>query len=138
MENKPRWHYFGDVNLEEGGTFYTLDEFAHAVRVTPVSDAGGQDNAWWVERGSIHIPDNLEGMLKSAGILESDLSSDPVIRMHELIHMADMGGYIEYERSEVIQIGPEDPFHGSDFVEPHVTLRANTDLRKWIKRKYLG
>lgn len=53
------WHYSGDVDIAHGGMFYNMDDiengYADAVRVTAVSDAGGPDNMWWVERISINV-----------------------------------------------------------------------------------
>ena len=51
-------NYFGDVNIEHGGVFYTLkgyrDGYVSAVRVTACSDAGGPDNCFWMEHLTLY------------------------------------------------------------------------------------
>src|ERR1700685_3511801 len=53
-----RWHYMGDINLEYGGYFWRedgADDYVLCVRVTPCSDAGGPNNLFWIEQGSIYM-----------------------------------------------------------------------------------
>jgi hypothetical protein len=61
MDKRARKFYSGDLNIEHGGFFYTLDNFdrgyVDAVRVTPCSDAGGPDNVFWIECLSVLIPE---------------------------------------------------------------------------------
>jgi hypothetical protein len=63
MDKRARKFYSGDLNIEHGGFFYTLDNFdrgyVDAVRVTPCSDAGGPDNVFWIECLSVLIPEQM-------------------------------------------------------------------------------
>ena len=53
-----KWNYNGDMGLEYGGFYWRedgADDYVLAVRVTPCSDAGGPDNLFHIESGSIYI-----------------------------------------------------------------------------------
>ena len=53
------WRYCGDVNIKEGGYFFRVHqqwEYADIVNVVPCSDAGGPNNMFWIETGTISIP----------------------------------------------------------------------------------
>jgi hypothetical protein len=79
-----RWYYSGDVNIEHGGMFMQLHEwangFVNVVRVQPCSDAGGPDNMWWVESLSILLPDlNLHFPFWGAGVTVDERKATRVL-----------------------------------------------------------
>jgi hypothetical protein len=135
---RKKWYYQGDMNIEHGGSFYCLeglkDGYAEAIRVYPCSDAGAQDNCWWVDVHTINMPSKqevLEKALQYCGI-------PPILSM-PLTQVMALHEYGEYytESSVVVQIGPDDPYYnGHDPVEPDIRLRAGTDLEKWVRRRY--
>lgn len=55
--------YSGDMNIEYGGLFYSLDDFsdgyASAVRVTDLDSSCGFTGGIMIECGSINIPDDM-------------------------------------------------------------------------------
>lgn len=136
MKNKTVWYYYGDINLEYGGIFYTDRQFDYfdAVRVTPCSDAGCQDNVFWIESGSIVVPkpEKVEEALRSCGITTHQDVND-----HELACALASYGYFETDTTETIQIGPDDPYHRGETVRPTTKVRAGTDLEKWVRRHYI-
>lgn len=130
------WYYQGDVNLENGGTFYCLDEvrwgYAEAVSVMCCKEGGAQSNCWWISENVINMDCStatIGNILKWAGVeSENPTVLEKVIAMHEY-------GRYEQQTGVVVQIGPED-FDCRDPVTPDVKLRAGVDLEKWVRRKY--
>ena len=145
-----RWRYSGDVNLEQGGVFYNLagwsNGYADAVRVTPCSDGGGQDNAFWVEALTVIIPESeldrrWGDVLRSCGWVE--LPGDTLAQRKSAFVEAAVG-YGLYDpancypesQSEVVQIGVVADHCGlrSEVVKPTVILRGNASLRRFVDR----
>ena len=134
LTNKPPkgWHYLGDINLEYGGFFYKLTKWGYAdiVEITPCSDAGCQDNAWWISQGSrtTEVGDETLASALSCIGFEGEVTEE--IKVEALMAY---GGF-ERDTSEVVQIGPKDEY-AREYVEPTIKLRANADLenfaRKW-------
>jgi hypothetical protein len=137
---KPKWHYSGDMVLDNGGFFYDLSDFqygyANAVKITPCSDAGGQDNAWWIEVGTINLPDDKrrDEALRSYGV--DGVTIDPEDLPHVMIQACEAYLGLECEHGGVVQIGPDDPYC-REVIPPNQKLRAGTDLEKWVRRHYL-
>lgn len=140
----PKWHYWGDVSLENGGFFYRTDQwdnlYADVVRVTPCSDAGLPDNQFWVEELVVE-PSTQEKLQEALEMIEAwpldDKSDDEIA--HLSITACVIAGLVYRETSDrVVQIGGPDPFYnGRDRpLVPHVQLRASTDLKKWVRREY--
>lgn len=134
-----KWHYQGDVNIEYGGSFYCLegleDGYAEAVRVYPCSDAGAQDNCWWVDEHTINIPEKQE-VLERALLYCLGVKPDIATPLMQVVALHEYGEYY-LEGSIIVQIGPDDPYYnGYDPVEPDIRLRAGTDLEKWVRRRY--
>ncbi len=138
----PKWQYTGDMSLEYGG-FYWKDEgdpeSVEALKVTPCSDAGGPDNLFHVESGTVYMnPERLESALDVIGLTPETASRNDVIYAFQAYSGLDRDAY---GGERVIRIGPDE----SDYMrrsggwnpEPDVILRAGTDLRKWIERNWL-
>lgn len=153
-----RWHYSGDINLEYGGVFIDMsdwtNDYATAIRVQPCSDAGLQDNAWWIEELTIIKP-RTEQELKS--VLDScswtidpedgsligcggDVMAAPNTKQFNLIIAEACVGYGLYDRenSTSIQIGPVDDWHDGETLEVDEKLRGNVSLERYVRRNYLS
>jgi len=151
-----RWHYCGDISLENGGYFWREDgaeDYVNCVRVTPCSDAGGPDNVYWVQIGSVYVGEADDPGRASA--LEScgyELSDFPV-RQRRAVLVEAMVGYRGLESSVVhfrgqmrnteitVQIGK----HADRFRDTHdpapvpdVILRANASLLRFVRRECLS
>jgi len=136
----PKWKYSGDVDLEHGG-FYWLDEgdedFVTAVDVIPCSDAGGPDNLFYIESGTIYLPtdrDKQESILSVIGMTPEDASRD------DFIYAAKAYAGLERDSEEVIQIGKaEEPYRSGGWnPEPDTVLRGNARLIRYVERNYLN
>lgn len=139
-----RFFYFGDVSIEYGGYFYCLDSWQYgyvdALRVTPVSDAGGPDNVFWIEGLTVNIPkgDRLRGALDCVGI-ESLASLPRATRRHAIVHACIGYGLYDADALATVQVGPDDPFYGGrERFEVTHYLRASVNLRKLARRMAHG
>lgn len=135
------WKYSGDLNLECGGFYWREHgepDSVEAIRVTPCSDAGGPDNLFHFEFGSIYMPeDKLADALSTIGMEPDKADRDSIIyafQAYSGLERDAMGG------ERVIRIGPDE----SDYArsngwnpEPDFILRAGTDLRKWVERNWV-
>jgi hypothetical protein len=136
-----RWHYSGDNNLENGGLFWRedgADDYVCAVQVTPCTDAGGPDNLFWIEVGSIYLPKD-EAKRKSA--LSYIGSSPDSCTREELVYAFQ--AYFGIERdcwngSNVVQIGKAQEGR-REFGALEVThkLRGNASLERFVRRSFL-
>lgn len=86
-----RFKYCGDVNIEYGGYFYSAAEwrrgYADVVRVTPCSDAGAQNNCYWIDELTVIIPDTPDKLRQTLRCIGMDLDKDgyrPLKRAGEL------------------------------------------------------
>jgi hypothetical protein len=138
-----RWHYSGDINLEHGGYFWKedgADDYVLAVRVTPCNDAGGLDNMYWVEQGSIYLPNDSEKRkraLDCCGWINTDKPSRAML----------IDAFLAYQGMEpdcvagttIVSIGkPEEGRSGwNDRTVPDVQLRRNATLRNYVRREFL-
>jgi hypothetical protein len=156
-----KWKYMGDINLEHGGAFFRLDSrnwdeygYGEAVRVTPCSDAGGQDNAYWIEDITIIKPEpkELPGILsgyswtidpEDGSIIDCSgriiaKARTAAFRLAIAEACTSYGRY-DINRSETIQIGKDSPFYdGREPVRPDRILRANTSLERFVRREFLA
>lgn len=117
--------YFGDINIEHGGTFYD-SETLDAVRVTPCSAAGVADNCFWVEKLTILIPKDTASVLATADCTQEEVTQDPNL----LIEACLRSGSYARQSCHVVQIG----YKQSEFGKPikaDVIKRANVSLRKY-------
>lgn len=142
---KKRWFYSGDVNLENGGFFYNLDNwqynYVEAWRVVPYSDAGGHDNQFWLEELTVNIREpgpQLDSILGFCGYKETIRIETPRRRRHLLVDAHAAYGAYDQGRTRVIQIGPRpDEFYGGreEPLTPEIVLRSGTDLKKWLRKR---
>lgn len=141
-------HYSGDINIEHGGVLYSLAnakyDYADAVRVTPVSDAGGPANQFWVETIVVNLPtdpDGIERVLGCIGLTTEEYKTlTRARRLHALVDACICYGKYDQDKSEVVQVGVKvDPFWsaehhaGFDPVKVDVVLRGNASLKRYAR-----
>lgn len=135
------WTYSGDANLENGGVFYKLDPsdiqygYCEAVRITPCSDAGCQDNAFWIERLTVNGFDDekrIKNGLDCCGFTDNQPSDE--IKAYALVCY----GYYDVNSAKIVQIGRKDKYHGGEFITPDVVLRSNASLKNYVKKHFLN
>lgn len=163
------WNYSGDINLECGGFFWQFDgperfpecDYVRVVRVTPCSDAGGPDNLFHVESGSLYMPRDTYGRaLETCGYsLETNLESGALMiddcmgvshdidSEHGAALLVDaFNGYSGPDRDAlggetVVRIGRPDPYFddtcGAWNPDPDIILRGNASLARYIAREFL-
>lgn len=134
-----KWNYTGDMNLEYGGTFWReddADDYVLAVCVTPCSDAGGPDNLFHIESGSIYMPaDKEKDALPIIG-----KTPEAATRLDKVIAFQ---AYWGVERSAingetVIQIGKKQDSRAEGWSpKPDVILRGNASLARYVRREML-
>lgn len=153
-----RFKYCGDINIEHGGYFYSAAEWKHgyaeAVRVVPCSDAGAQDNCYWIEELTVLIPDSNEKLLDVLKVCGWSVDGNGnIYDSHSNTDIADRGtaayraavidaciahGAYDQDSSTCVSIGKPDPeYRGREPIEPDTVLRANTSLERYVRRNYL-
>lgn len=143
MTNK-RWIYCGDVNPENGGYWFNIAGlqwgYVDAVRVTPMADAGGPDNQFWIESLTVNMPTNeieRKRVLDCIGCGEELLPSGATGRNILIDACIAYGRYDVYE-SRTVRIGPhEENGAGFDPVNCETVLRAGSSLANWVRREFL-
>lgn len=150
-----RWQYVGDMNIEHGGFFWRCLDWKHgfveAVRVMPCSDAGAQDNCYWVETLTVILPGDKElpVVLRVCGF-ELEAGTGAIVDPGRGTEIAKAGteayraaiveacvahGSYDIEQSTCISIGAPDPeYSGSEPVEPDIVLRANRSLKRYVRK----
>jgi hypothetical protein len=148
---KPRWFYSGDLDIQNGGTFYNLDNWPHYVdawRVSPCSDAGGPDNVFWLEELTVNVDPKMvnhggrmESALRLIGVSDDEFNALSVNRQRHVI----VGAYLAYGlydqcSSRVVMVGPRpdelwESRGGFEMPGVDTTLRSNVDLKKWLRAR---
>ena len=133
-----KWHYNGDINLEQGGYFWRMinpdDDFAEIVDVIPESAMGGPENVFIIERGSVYFnPETRKEALKCCGYAD-----DETLTIGMLVDAYKAYSGVEGDYSVVIQIGKDDPYRSRDsnFSDIDV-IRGNWKLNNYVKREFL-
>jgi hypothetical protein len=160
------WKYTGDKNIECGGMFYndegpdSMPDYIEVVIVTPASDGGGVDNVFYVERGSIYMPnDDLKRMRNTADICGWTLDEGKNLRVPSYSGESDtvlefqspewrarmLDAWLAYHGidgpdSWVVRVGPRDKdTDDSGWLsqhEPDFKLRSNVNLKRWIENEF--
>ncbi|QIV65815.1 hypothetical protein Cp1R7AA1_025 [Mesorhizobium phage Cp1R7A-A1] len=148
-----KWNYSGDINREYGGFYWRedgADDYVRAVRITPCSDAGGPDNLYSIEQGSIYIPADHAKRLSAISMFGYTMDANGVVtdttgtvatpeqaRMYIVEAMLAYHG-IESDSDTILQIGraqennPGGWSPEADIVKPH-----NLNLQRFVEREYL-
>lgn len=134
----PKWNYSGDVNLEYGGFFWKEDgqeDYVLAVRVTPCSDAGGPDNLFCIEIGSIYLP-NDERRKAALACIGSGDNDAPTRAELAYAFLAYCG--MDIDETWVVRIGRAEECSAAGWnPEPDIVLRGNARLDRFVKREFL-
>ena len=138
---KHRWKYSGDINLQEGGFFWREDDaedYVLAVRVTPCSDAGGPDNLFHIESGSIYLPPEPAKRKSALDCIGADIAT---ANRDEIIYAFMAYAGLDGQNQTVVRIGPPDPFFndrgGAWNPTPDTILRANRSLDRYVRAEFL-
>lgn len=137
-----RFFYSGDINLEHGGFFYTVSDvkngFSDVVRVTPFSDAGGQDNGFWIDILTVNIPEDAEKLNSILSVIGSSVDSLPkgAARKHEIIYACVASGAFEVYQVTSVQIGKNDSF-ARKIMPVEFQLSANWKLENYVRKNFL-
>lgn len=138
-----KWNYNGDINLCYGGFWWKEDDaedYVMAVRVTPCSDAGGPDNLYHVEQGSIYMPADAAKRHSALSCCGYENEETPARFMLVDAFLAYHGIDRDARNGEtVIQIGKhkEDTSRKGWSPEPDVVLRGNASLKRYIRKNFL-
>ena len=145
-----RWHYIGDVNLEHGGVFIQegdYPDYCNAVRVTPCSDAGGPENWYRIESGTVYMGD-AQHMVSALECCDESADAPQWRKGYAMMcYMAmDVGRVTNsgcYAGPDtIVQIGAKrgdyDSWRWDDEREPDYVLRGNTSLRRYVKREFMA
>lgn len=150
-----KWNYNGDINLEYGGFFWREDgakDYVLAVRVTPCSDAGGPDNLFHVETGSLYMPQDATKANAALSCCGYSLRTDGAVadgsgfwRTGRAARALLVDAWMAYHgmdlgREYVIRIGRADPDATGWCANetPDHVLRGGSSLRNFVKRELLS
>ena len=132
------WNYDGDVNLAYGGTYWRedgADDYVLAVRVTPCSDAGGPDNKWHIESGSIYMPTDRAAPLDIIGVEPANATRRDLVSAWLAYSGIDR---YTWNGETVVTIGRNaaDDCRGWN-PDTDVRLHGNASLARYVAREFL-
>jgi hypothetical protein len=136
------WNYCGDISLAYGGYFWRedgSDDYVLCVHVQPCSDADGPDNLFWIEQGSIYMPEDADKRRRALEVCGWGKEEKPSRAM--LVEAFLAYGSFDLDcmnGRRVVRFGPAQPAR-REFgdIEPDVILRANANLEKYVKNNFL-
>lgn len=135
-----RWHYIGDMDLRYGGSFIRegdYPDYCDAVDVTPCSDAGGPDNWYWIESGSVYLG-NPEHVARALECCDESPRASQWRKGYAVLRYMGM----DNDSRVIVQIGKTrgdcDSWQWNDETECDIILRGNTSLRRYVRREYLA
>jgi hypothetical protein len=139
---KHKWNFNGDINLEYGGFFWRedgADDYVRAVRITPCSDAGGPDNLFHVEQGSIYMPLDAAKRKSALSVCGYENEANPSRSMLVDSFMAYHGIDRDSMNGEqVVRIGKAQELARDGWnPEPDFVLRGNSSLERFVKGQFL-
>lgn len=133
-----KWNYCGDISLAYGGYYWRedgADDYVLCVRVQPCSDAGGPDNMFWIEQGSLYIPDKPDELKRALDCC--GYSDDKPSRSMIVDALIAYRGF-DHDPATVVRFGPAQPANREfESMTPDVILRANASLKNYVKNNYL-
>lgn len=135
-----RWHYIGDRNICEGGAYIQegdWPDYCNAVQVTPCTDAGGPDNWYWIESGTVYLG-NAQHLASALEYCDDSPNAPQWMQGYTMLQYMGM----DTDSRVIVQIGAKrgdcDSWRWDDTLEPEYVLRGNTSLRRYVKREYLA
>jgi hypothetical protein len=151
-----RWNYNGDISLKHGGFYWRedglgLDDYVIAVRVTPCSDAGGPDNVFHIETGSIYMPQEIDAANRALACCGYSIDANGTVtdctgvrhtgkRARAILVDAWLAYHgTDREAEYIVRIGPAEPGAQGWCAdeEPNRILRAGSSLRNYVKHAFL-
>lgn len=138
-----KWNYNGDLNIHEGGYYWREDgseDYVCAVRVTPCSDAGGPDNLFRVEAGTVYIGGSSERDVqrRASALACIGIDAPEEAQRRDIVEGLMAYGGMDDREETVVRIGkPQEQESGGWSPLPDVILRGNASLRRYIKREFL-
>lgn len=136
-----KWNYSGDISLEYGGFFWREDDaedYVRAVQVTPCSDAGGPDNLYCIEIGSVYLPldaDERKRALDTIGASAETATRAELVEAFRAYHGIERDTYGEH----VVRIGKaQETRRGGWAPKPDKVLPANAGLQRYVEREFLA
>lgn len=138
------WTYNGDASLRQGGYFWRdadADDYVEIVEVNACSDAGGPDNLWQVERGSVYLSDDNDKRWQGLDIVGADRAFIGPYELGELVF--GMKAYWGMEADpygvRVVRIGAKDDSDRNGWnPDPDKILPANAHLRNYVFKEFLA
>jgi hypothetical protein len=143
------WAYNGDVNIEHGGTFFSIhgmtslaegkDDCVWVVRV----DTPWADNVFAVEEDYLYVPIEYatdEDMVSFYGEEILSEKANPLMWAQlRCEYVLSYYGLSEPART-VVQVGKEpDPYSRADHVPTaHIVLRANSRIENYLRKAHLN
>jgi hypothetical protein len=144
-----RYFYTGDIHIENGGTFYSLEnwkyDFVDFVRCQPCSDAGGPENEWRIEVGTVNIPDADSEHFAQArsciGMSREDFEAYTKAQQRHIMFDACLCyGLYDVTSIRRIRIGKKPESHPRywDEREPDDIYRGNSSLMRIVRKVVRG
>lgn len=141
------WEYYGDINIEHGGMFVDLEEFAKwkdfcpIVKVTDLDGAIGFEGAIMIERGSVYIPEDPIKRKSALDIIGTTFEEASPL---DIVYAFDAYGGVEqdlYNGLITIQADKEGPmeFEGwkadKDYTDKYHA--SGLSLKEFIEREFV-
>ena len=89
--------YSGDSDPANGGVFYSVNSddyrngYIDAIRLQPCSDAGAQDNAFWLEYLTLSIPESPKDINETLRCCGMVLRNGAIINEYDGVVIAESG-----------------------------------------------
>lgn len=140
-------YYFGDINPENGGYFYTLHAVEHGyvpvVRIVPCKHAGLAENEYWIEYLTVNFPvSELKAahVLETVGMTVAELTAlQGADRYYRTLLDACLasGSYDTSAAPEAVRIGKRDAFAPATLPDTEITvcLKHNAKIGNYARRK---
>ena len=135
--------YSGDLNIEYGGLFYSLQtwqwDYVNVLRVTPCNEAGGPDNCFWVERLTVNIRKDSAKQQSALDVLgvgaDQFKAMKRAAKRHVLIDAHIAMGFYDTDQSSMVRIGMHVDSRDTDQFKPDTVLRGNTSLMRYAREQ---
>ena len=140
------WNYSGDVSIACGGMFVEVDRqnfkwgYLNFVEVTDLDSACGFRGACLIERGTVNGTDDkarIMSALKCVGMTPRDLlkMKGNTARMMAIAYALRSYGYVDYDRTEVVQTEAGQPMRFDGWKAEKVIRES--DLKGYVESQWL-
>ncbi len=141
--------YTGDVNIENGGQYLDLEEFAKwkdfcpCVRITDLDSGCGFTGAVLIERGSVYIPEDetkRQAARDCCGYTKEETDKEPVLMVESMLAYGGMDND-SYNGEIIIQTDKEGviEFDGwkADIDQTKAFHESGLTLREFIESEFV-